>query len=133
VKSGLVSLLVNESTVSAIVGTKVFLGKVPQRTELPYIMITQMDSNELQTLDGTTGLRFVTFDIDCKADRSVEAETLGNAVRVFLDDASGTAGSQTIKAVLMNSESTEYEPPTDGSDKGVHVVLLDVTIQYVPA
>lgn len=132
-KSGLVSLLVNESTVSAIVGTKVFLGKVPQRTELPYIMITQMDSNELQTLDGTTGLRFVTFDIDCKADRSVEAETLGNAVRVFLDDASGTAGSQTIKAVLMNSESTEYEPPTDGSDKGVHVVLLDVTIQYVPA
>jgi len=119
--------------VSAIVGTKVFLGKVPQRTELPYIMITQMDSNELQTLDGTTGLRFVTFDIDCKADRSVEAETLGNAVRVFLDDASGTAGSQTIKAVLMNSESTEYEPPTDGSDKGVHVVLLDVTIQYVPA
>ena len=132
-KSGLVSLLANESTISDIVSTRIYISKAPQTADLPHIVITQIGSNENQTLDGTTGLRFVDFDIDCKAERSVGAETLGNAVRVFMDDASGTAGSQTIDAVLMNDESTDYEPPVDGSDKGVHVVLLDVTIQYVPA
>ena len=132
-KSGLVSLLANEATISAIVGSRIYVSKAPQTASLPHIVITQIGSGENQTLDGTTGLRFVDFDIDCKDDRSVGAEALGNAVRVFIDDASGTAGSQTIEAVLMNNESTDYEPPVDGSDKGVHVVLLDVTIQYVPA
>ena len=132
-KSGLVSLLANETTISAIVGTRIYISKAPQTAALPHIVITQIGSEENQTLDGTTGLRFVDFDIDCKADRSVEAETLGNAVRVFMDDATGTAGSQTITQCLLNDESTDYEPPVDGSDKGVHVVLIDVTIQYVPA
>lgn len=132
-RSGLVSLLTNEATISAIVGSRVYISKAPQTAALPHIIITQMGSNENQTLDGTVGLRFVTFDIDCKDNRSVDAQTLADAVRVFIDDASGTAGSQTIKGVLLNDESTDYEPPTDGSDKGVHVVLLDVTIQYVPA
>ena len=132
-KSGLVSLLVNESTVSAIVGSRVFINKAPQKADLPHIIVTQMGSEENQTLDATGGLRFVDFDIDCKSQRSVEAETLGNAVRVFMLDASGTAGSQTILATLLNDESSDYEPPDDGSDKGVHVVLFDVTIQYIPA
>lgn len=131
-KSGLVSLLANESTISAIVSSRIYVSKAPQGATLPHIVITQIGAEANQTLDGTTGLRFVDFDIDCKDDRSVGAETLGDAVRVFIDDASGTAGSQTIKAVLLNDESTDYEPPVDGSDKGVHVVLLDVTIQYVP-
>jgi len=58
---------------------------------------------------------------------------LADAVRVFLDDYSGTAGSETIGAVLLNDESDDYEPPADGSDVGIHVVTLDVTIQYNPA
>jgi hypothetical protein len=132
-RSGLVSLLTGEATISAIVGSRVYITKAPQKAALPHIVITQMGSDELPALDATPGLRFVDFDIDCRADRSVEAETLGNAVRVFLDDYTGTAGSQTIGAVIMNDESTDYEPPTDGSDRGVHITLLDITVQYSPA
>lgn len=132
-RSGLVSLLTGEATISAIVGSRVYISKAPQKAALPHIVITQMGSDELPAIDGTPGLRFLDFDIDCRCDRSVEAETLGNAVRVFLDDYTGTAGSQTIGAVIINDESTEYEAPTDGSDRGVHVTLLDVTVQYSPA
>lgn len=60
------------------------------------------------------------------------AETLADAVRTFIDDYTGTAGSYTIQAVLMNGESDDYEPPADASDVGVHVVTLDVDIQYNP-
>jgi hypothetical protein len=130
-KSGLVSLLSGEATITSICGTRVYVTKAPQKAILPHVIITQMSSEENITLDGGSGqLRFLNFDIDCKSKTSVQAEQLANAVRTFLDDYSGTAGSYTIGAVIMNDESDDYEPPTDGSDIGVHVVTLDLDIQY---
>jgi len=129
-RAGLVSLLAGESSVSTLVGSRIYISKAPQKAALPHIVITQISSTEFLQIDGTGPLRFLDFDIDCKADRSIESEALGKAVRVFLDDYTGAAGSQTIGAVLMNDESTEYEPPQDGSDTGVHNTLLDVQIQY---
>ena len=132
-RAGLRSLLLNESTISAFVGTRVFVGNRPQGLGLPCIVLTQMGSEENKSLSGTGALRFVEFDIDCKSATSAEAETLGNAVRTFLDDYTGAAGSETILAVLMNDESTDVEPPSDKSDVPIHTTLLDVTIQYEPA
>tara|TARA_R110000868_G_scaffold248553_2_gene505088 strand:- start:8217 stop:8618 length:402 start_codon:yes stop_codon:yes gene_type:complete len=130
-KSGLVSLLSSEATITAISGTRVYVQRAPQNAAFPHIIITQMSSDENGTLDGGSGqLRFLDFDIDCKAKSSVTAESLGNAVRTYIDDYSGTAGSSTIGAVIMNDESDDYEPPQDGSDVGVFVVTLDVTIHY---
>ena len=92
-----------------------------------------MRSEENPAFDGNSGtLRFVNYDIDCKARTSVQAEALGNAVRTFIDDYSGVAGSFSIGAVIMNGESDDYEPPQDGSDIGVFVVTLDLDIQYSP-
>ena len=130
-KSGLVSLLTGEATVSAICSSRVYVNRAPQNAMFPHVIITQMNSEENGTLDGGSGqLRFLDFDIDCKAKSSVQAESLANAVRVFIDDYSGTAGSFTIGSVLMNDESDDYEPPQDGSDVGVFVVTLDLTVHY---
>lgn len=130
-KSGLVALLSTEATITAICSTRVYIQKAPQNAVFPHVIITQMSSNENMSLDGGSGvLRFINFDIDCKARTSVQAESLGNAVRVFLNDYSGTAGNFTIGAVLMNDESDDYEPPQDGSDIGVFIVTLDLEIQF---
>jgi len=130
-KSGLVALLSTEATITAICGTRVYVTKAPQKAVFPYVIITQMSSEENASLDGATGkLRFITFDIDCKSKTSVQAESLGNAVRTFIQDYTGAAGNFTIGAVIMNNESDSYEPPDDGSDVGVHVVTLDLDVQF---
>ena len=130
-KSGLVALLSTESTITAICSTRVYVSKAPEKALLPYIIITQMSSEENPSLDGASGkLRFITFDIDCKSKTSVQAESLGNAVRTFIQDYTGAAGNYTIGAVIMNDESDSYEPPQDGSDVGVHVVTLDLDVQF---
>lgn len=130
-KSGLVSLLSGEATINTICSSRVYVGKAPQKAALPHVIITQMSSEENGSIDGGSGqLRFLNFDIDCKSKTSVQAEQLSKAVREFLDDYSGAAGDFTIGAVIMNDESDDYEPPTDGSDIGVHVVTLDVDIQF---
>jgi hypothetical protein len=130
-KSGLVALLSGEATISAICGNRVYVQRAPQKATFPHLIITQMGSEENGTLDGGSGqLRFLDFDIDCKAKSSVQSESLANAVRTFIDDYTGAAGTFTIGAVLLNDESDDYEPPQDGSDVGVFIVTLDVTIHF---
>ena len=130
-KSGLVSLLSAESTITAICSTRIYVQKAPQTAAFPHVIITQMSSDENKSLDGASGqLRFLNFDIDCKAKTSVGAETLANAVRTFIDDYNGAAGSYTIGGVILNDESDDYEPPQDASDVGVFVITLDVDIHY---
>ncbi len=132
-RSGLVSLLNGESTITDIVSSRIYVGNAPQDAAFPHIVITQMSSDEMTMLDSTPGLRNVRFDIDSKSERGVQCETLGNAVRVFLDDYTGTSGSQTIDAVYVNDESTNVEPPRSGEGTPIYVTTLDVNIQYTPA
>lgn len=130
-KSGLIALLSAQASITAICSTRIYMTKAPQKATFPHVIITQMGSEENTSIDGGSGqLRFLTFDIDCKARTAVAAESLGNAVRTFLDDYSGAAGSYTIGAVLLNDEADDYEPPQDGSDQGVYTVTLDLDVQY---
>jgi hypothetical protein len=130
-KSGLVALLASESTVNAICGSRIYVSKAPQKAAFPHIVITQMSSEENGSIDGGSGqLRFISFDIDSRATTSVKAEELGTAVRTFIDDYSGAAGSYTIGCVIVNNEMDDFEPPQDGSDIGVHVVTLDLEVQF---
>ena len=133
-KSALVDLLKNESTINSLVGSRIYVVNAPQKAMFPHVILTQMSSDENPSLDGASGqLRFLNFDIDCRAKTSLEASNLGTAVRTFIDDYSGAAGTQTIGAVIVNDESDSYEPPQDGSDVGVYVVTLDVDIHYNPS
>lgn len=132
-ESGLVSLFMNEASISAIVGTAVYVSNIPQRGTYPCILITQMGTDEYNALDGTTGLRKVTFDIDCKANTSLAASALADIVRDFIKDYSGVAGTQTIDAVHLNGETAAVEAMTDGSDVHRYVKTLDVDIHYTPA
>ena len=128
-KSGLISLLKNEGSISTIT-SRIFITKAPETAELPYIVIELLDTDEFGSLDGTGNLRRVSFAVDCQSDRSVTAEALGKAVRVFMDDYTGAAGEFTIDAVNLNQEVSEYDPPREGSDKGVHTVSLLLDIFY---
>ncbi len=136
-RAGLRTLLLNENTVKTLVGDRIFVNRIPQRRvkdvrNQEHIVITQISSDENNSLDGTSELRFLDFDIDCKGPTSAKAEAVSAAVRAKIKDYTGTAGSQTIAAVLFSGEADDFEPPTDDSDKGRYVETLDVQIQYVP-
>lgn len=131
-RAGLVALLAAEGSITTYTSSRIYINKAPQGAALPHIIITQLDSEEHKTFDTTSSLRTITFDIDCVSDRSVEAEDVADAVRVYLDDFTGTAGSFTIAAVLYQSESDDYIPPQDASDNGKHITTLTFDVQYNP-
>lgn len=130
-KSGLVALLTANASISAIVGSRVYVNHAPQKAVFPYIVLTQMSSEENPCIDGgSSDFRFLTFDIDCKAKTSVQVATLAKTVRRYLDDYTGSAGADTIDAVIMNGESDDLEPPSDGSDTPTYVITLDCDIHF---
>jgi len=131
--TGILALLTATSSVSTLVGSRVYVNKAPQKAVLPYVILTQLNSEEYPTLDGLTSvLRTVTIDADCKGRTFPEVQSLAEAVKALLKDYSGAAGTYTVGAVLYNGEVHDFEPPSDGSDNGNHVITLDFDIQYNP-
>ncbi len=127
--------LLQQTAITDRVGSGgVYSGSAPQNARRPYIVIHKLGSNENETLATDSGsLRFMDFDIDCKAARYGQAQDLLNEVRTLLKDYSGAAGDETIGAVLINGETDDIEPPTDGSDIDTAVCTLDVQIHWNPA
>lgn len=131
--TGLVAKIVSDATISALIGSRCYVNKAPQTAKLPYVIVTQLDSEEYITLDATTSnLRNITVDIDCKGRTFVECESLTNAVKALLNDYSGAAGSYVIGASFFNSEAHDYEPAADGGDAGIFVITLDFNFQFNP-
>jgi hypothetical protein len=131
--TGILSLLINTQSVSSLIGARCYINKAPQKAQLPYVILTQLNSEEFLTIDNTTStLRSITIDIDCKGRTFPETEQLANAVRGRLTDYSGAAGAYTVGASIFNSESHDYEPATDGSDNGIFVITLDYDIMFNP-
>jgi len=134
-QKGLRTLLLAQSSITNVVGAAgVYSQRAPQNASPPFIVLHKMSTEENKTLTGVTGsTRFMDFDIDCKATRYGSAQDLAIIVRDFIKDYTGTAGGETVSAVLLNGEAEDYEPPSDGSDIGLHVVTVDASIQWVPA
>lgn len=101
---------------------------------MPYIVLTVMETEGNPSLDGgTDNLKFVTLDIDCVAATGEASESLCQLVRAFIKDYTGAAGTQTIKAVIVNDQVDDEIWPTDSSGKPKYMETLDLTIQYNPA
>jgi hypothetical protein len=129
--TGILNLLINTLAISNLIGSRCYVNKAPQKAALPYIVLTQLNSEEFLSLDATTStLRSIVIDVDCKGRTFPETESLANAVKTRLTDYSGAAGGFTVGATIFNSESHDYEPATDGSDNGVFAITLDYDIIF---
>jgi len=133
IEEGIKTLLDAEATLTAICSTDIYPNKAPQSAAFPQIVFTQLTSDEYNTLDGGGDVRSIDVDFDCRATRSVTATSLSAALLAYIRDFTGAAGAETIRAVTVQGEGSDYIAPTDGSDKGVFIKTLDVQIQYTPA
>jgi hypothetical protein len=109
---------------------EVHIGAADESAAMPYVLLTEIENDFSLRLDGTGGLILTDVDVDCKAATYNLAQTLADAVKAYFQDYTGAAGTDTVKAVLLNGEKSDYEPPQDGSSVGKHVVTLDFNVQW---
>lgn len=131
--TGIRTLFLAEETITDLVATNgVHVNTIPQSAADPYVLLTLMSQDNALRLEGTGGLLFTDIDIDCKAVTHAKASALADAIEAYFGDYTGAAGDQTVGAVLLNDRDDDYEAPQNKTDKGLHVVTLDVQVQWRP-
>jgi len=139
IEAGLRTLLLAQSSITALVPTQtvrdntveaIVVDAPPQALELPYIVINQVAEDGMLCLDGTYGMQSTEVEIDCTASTPAKAQAIAAAVRTFLDDYTGTAGSSTIDAVLYLGRAFTRVQRTDGRDVRDCIVSLSYQVQH---
>lgn len=125
--SDLITLLEAQSFTS---GNRIYSEEAPPTAAMPYVVIELTNTEYNKTLDSTGGLIFADLLVVCVSNTLSAAETLADAVSTFIDDYTGSMGSKTCEAVLLNDREINYEPSTSGTSGGRYSVILDLQLQY---
>lgn len=131
ITDGLKTLLLAQSSVTDLVGTRIFKTAARQGTDKPYIVIDRIDSEKYKGLSGYLSTQHAEVDIECWASTQTAAAALAKVVSDYLDDFSGaTGGTETILAVHQVGEADNYAPPKAGGEITEFVTILNVELDY---
>lgn len=96
----LVAILLATTSVVAIAGQRIRLGRAAQKDIRPYVVLQTIGSTPLYSMEGQSDLVPSRVQIDCYADKYSQAKTLARAVKVRL---SGYQGGP-IRGIFIDSE-----------------------------
>lgn len=123
IESAVRTLLTSDTTVSGLVGTRVYVGaNLPQGATLPLVVIHMISHVADNHLRGACKLQWERLQIEAWASTMAGADTLLKAI----DNALNGKKSGTIKSCnVLAGGSTSYQEPIDA-----HVLTLDFGIWF---
>ena len=102
------AVLLQNSAVAAVVGTRVFPVLAPAKAALPFITYRRTGVSREQTFSGPMGVATTTLDMDIFAVTYEEARNLADLCRLALDGWGGTLENTEVKRVSLESESDGF-------------------------
>lgn len=132
IEKGLFAYLSNESTITAIVSTRIFPLIVPQDQSYSAITYDRTSGDPEMTNDGESGLIEANFVLNCWATTYAGAKALSEALRLVL----GGFGKSTMGAVTVNrsamTDDSDVTPEYEGNTSRIKAfgVAFDLQIWY---
>lgn len=138
IQSSLRYHLVNTAAISTLISTRAYaVGEVPESVGTSDYIAWQIVTDALQKHQGgSAGLRELLLRLHCISTTERGASVLADAVRdsltaqgrgAFGDPATPT----TVRAMYEEITTSDYEPPTDASQRGMHSTPVDFTVWYL--
>lgn len=125
IEAGIYAHLIADSGVFGLVGTRIYPQVIPQDAEMPAMAYQRISGPRDHAHTGPTGLVSARVQLTCMAASYDGAKALGEAVRAAMDGYSGTMGTVTVDACLLDNEidsfAAVFEKP---------VVRYDYSIWY---
>ena len=139
--SELIQYLVSKTTITDYVGSisepsRIYVARRPQGDAVPAMVIEYTGSEHVRHLTGAAGLAEASIQITSYSTSSLEAEQMGNAVRLVLDGydsetgAMGSLGTLSVRKVELMSDDLRYNDPVDASDVGIYSLEQDFSLWY---
>jgi hypothetical protein len=116
-------------------GAEVYRNIAPQSAALPYIVSTRISTVRHPDLAGYNGgLAQARFQLDCYGATDTVAASLASAVfncwAGFPATVPTTVSSESINAVMLDSERGMVLPPEYSDDVGVHRRIMEIEVWY---
>ncbi len=129
IEAAIVSALINEATISAIVSARVYPMTAPQGTALPYIVYQQISAVRDHTMDGPSGYTDSRYQLTCWAVSYKLGKQLFEAVRKFFDGFHATVINRPIQYVQFENELDTFakQPGVDVIDRYGKQIDLKIT------
>ena len=117
------TILHNNATVAAVVGTRIYPGIVPENVALPCI-VYEID-NIVPTLTNTTDLNLddCTVTVTVMSTKHADTETYAGYIRTALYRYQGTVDSERVEDIEYQSQSAGYQ-----DDKTVNTATKGVGV-----
>lgn len=124
------TFVLEDTNISAVVGTNMEQNKVDQDTDTPFIYYSRTAESEDMDHAGNGGISDITFSVQC-VDEDIDASlSLAELVKARLDGYKGAFGTQRVLAVFVNDRNDDYYQKPDGGDIGFHVASLSVRVLF---
>jgi len=126
------TLTLADSTVQGLVNTRMFSDVPPEQVAMPAIVYTVIDTVPNEHLVGIVNASRARIQIDCAADTRLQANQLGDAVRLALEKKHrGVQSGQFIHEIsLVSGEQYSFLRPEVGSDERRFITTLDFFVTY---
>lgn len=125
IEAALYSLLTTTAEISAIVGTRVYPVKLPQKPTAPAITYQRIYSARVRSTSGPSGLTRTRIQIDYWATTWEGAKALADTVREAIDGHRCTTAGTRIGSIEVEADRDFYEP-----DALFYRVSQDLTIWH---
>lgn len=127
-------LLLADSSIASAIAGRIRPRALAQSDPLPGIVYHEIDSPSEEHLRGGAGLAHTRIQFDCIAATRSQALYLRELVRLVLQGIRGTVevgeSRVEITGTSVGTRRGEYDPPTDGSDQGSYVAMIDILFSH---
>ena len=125
IEQGLVTFLLAQAELSALIGARLHDLVLPQSPTLPAVVWQRISGDHDVTHDGPSGLVTARFQFSCWGRTTLEAAQVGEALRRVLHGYAGPMGDETAHAVFLLDDRDLFDAET-----GLRRRLLDFKIWY---
>jgi len=115
IEKALFTHITTDSTITALMGTRLFPNKIPQGQPLPAAEYKQEAGKREHMMSGPAGMVDSQYTITCYGSTYAAAKELAEAVRKRLDGFRGVVEGITIDVMMLIDEldKPEFKPGTD--------------------
>ena len=124
------TLIRGTTSVTGLVGTRVHYNQLPQESTFPHVWFRVASDDEPLTMDGVGGMHEADVDLECAGLTEASAQSVSDVVKARLHGYAGTMGNISAKGIFLSNKDDDYEPFSNQSDEGVHVIAHTVKVWY---
>lgn len=130
IRSALRTYLLANSEVAALIGTRLYLTRIPENGSFPCVTFRRAGSGRHQDMRAASGYAEASFDFEIWSDDSEEVEAVCESLRQALQGYRGLMDTTPVSRVTLEDEQDFFHPPLSGDDVGVHRTLVRYVIGY---